>query len=134
MTTAPKQTSQLVVATASKQDRALVNMLLQNIGQVVCHSFVFIFAHAGPPSCIAYEPTLAGPAAGLLQMPEASRHIQMSGPNEIRMLHRCVKPTETGLIHEADPRHVDLLSSGFNISKANAGTTPGVKEPDADGK
>ena len=38
------------------------------------------------------------------------------------------------MIYEADPRRVDLLSFAFNLSKASAVTTPGVKEPDADGE
>ena len=57
-----------------------------------------------------------------------------SGPNAIRVLNRCIKLTETGVIYEGDPRHVDLLSSGFGLSKATAVTTLGVKETYANGE
>ena len=58
-----------------------------------------------------------------------------AGPNEIRILNRCVKLTTEGLIYEADPRHVDLLADAFNLTSKSSGVgTPGVKEPDADGE
>ena len=40
-------------------------------------------------------------------------HIE--GPNEIRILNRCLKLTPQGLTYEADPRHVDLLLDAFNL-------------------
>ena len=54
------------------------------------------------------------------------------GPNEIKILNRCLKLTAEGLVYEADPRHVDLLSDAFNLSKASGVQTPGVKDPDVD--
>ena len=57
-----------------------------------------------------------------------------SGPNKIRILNRCVELTPEGLIYEADPRHVDLLTDAFNLQKSNGVLTPGTKPPDADGE
>ena len=51
-----------------------------------------------------------------------------TGPNEIKILNRCLKLTSRGLEYEADPRHIDLLSDAFKLEKANAVGTPGVKE------
>ena len=57
-----------------------------------------------------------------------------SGSNKSRMLNRCVELTPEGLIYEADPRHVDLLTDAFNLQKSNGVLTPGIKPPDADGE
>ena len=58
-----------------------------------------------------------------------------TGPNEIRILNRCVKLTTKGLICEADPRHVDIIAGAFNLTSKSSGVgNPGVKEPDADGE
>ena len=37
------------------------------------------------------------------------------GPNEIKILNRCLKHTERGLEYEADPRHIDLLGAAFKF-------------------
>ena len=42
--------------------------------------------------------------------------------------------TPEGLIYEADPRHVDLLTDAFNLQKSNGVSTSGTKPPDADGE
>lgn len=52
------------------------------------------------------------------------------GPNEIKILNRCLKLTSTGLVYEADPRHTDLLSAAFKLNKANCVGTPRVKQKD----
>ena len=54
------------------------------------------------------------------------------GSNEIKILNRCLKLTASGLIYEADPRHIDLLSAAFKLDKANCVGTPGVKEKELD--
>ena len=51
-----------------------------------------------------------------------------TGPDEIRILNRCGKLTNEGLIYEADPRHVDMIVDAFNrTSKSSGFGTPGVK-------
>ena len=73
---------------------------------------------------------------------ELARHFELKikgrlgenceGPNQIRILNRIVTLTEEGLIYEADPRHVDLLSQSLGLGAANAVLTPGVKDPTPD--
>ena len=46
------------------------------------------------------------------------------GPNETRILNRCVELTPECLIYEADPRHIDLLSEAFRLQKSS-GVNPG---------
>ena len=41
------------------------------------------------------------------------------GDNQLRILNRIVTITESGLMYEADPRHVDLLSGSMALTKAN---------------
>ena len=55
-----------------------------------------------------------------------------SGPQEIRILNRIVTLGADGLTYEADPRHVDLLSSSLGLTSANSVATPGVKDPNPD--
>ena len=55
-----------------------------------------------------------------------------TGPQQIRILNRIVTLTPEGLTYEADPRHVDLLSSSLGLTSANAVATPGVKDPNPD--
>jgi hypothetical protein len=55
-----------------------------------------------------------------------------SGPQEIRILNRIVTLGADGLTYEADPRHVDLLSSSLGLTAANSVATPGVKDPNPD--
>ena len=57
-----------------------------------------------------------------------------SGPNKIRSLNRCVGLTPEGLIYEADPCHVDLLTDASSLQKSNGVLTSGIKPPDADGE
>ena len=54
------------------------------------------------------------------------------GPQQIRILNRIVTLTDEGLLYEADPRHVDLLSQSLGLTSANSVLTPGVKEPSPD--
>ena len=56
----------------------------------------------------------------------------VAGDNEMRILNRIVSVDEKGIYYEADPRHVDLLSSSLGLTKANSVGTPGVKDPDPD--
>ena len=51
------------------------------------------------------------------------------GDNEIRILNRIVRITESGLEYEADPRHVDLIVSSLNLHESKPVATPGVKNP-----
>ena len=53
------------------------------------------------------------------------------GDNEIRILNRIVRVTEHGLEYEADPRHVDLITSSLNLKESKPVTTPGVKNSEA---
>ena len=55
-----------------------------------------------------------------------------TGPQQIRILNRIVTLTPKGLTYEADPRHVDLLSSSLGLTSANSVATPGVKDPNPD--
>ena len=52
----------------------------------------------------------------------------LEGPNEIRILNRCLKLTSKGLVYEADPRHVDLLVGAFNLLQSPGVGTSGVKD------
>ena len=54
------------------------------------------------------------------------------GPNKIKILNRCVELTDGGLLYEADPRHVDLLSDAFSLNSSSGVGTPGVKESEVD--
>ena len=54
------------------------------------------------------------------------------GPQQIRILNRIVTLTPEGLMYEADPRHVDLLSKSMGLTSANAVATPGIKDPTPD--
>ena len=73
---------------------------------------------------------------------ELARHFELkirgrlgencTGPQQIRILNRIVTLTEEGLIYEADPRHVDLLSQSLGLTASNSVLTPGVKEPTPD--
>ena len=58
----------------------------------------------------------------------------VDGPNNIRILNRCLKLTKDGLIYESDPRHVDLLLHAFNLVSSPGVGTPGTKEPDFEGE
>ena len=73
---------------------------------------------------------------------ELARHFELKirgrlgencdGPQQIRILNRIVTLTEEGLLYEADPRHVDLLSQSLGLTASNAVLTPGVKDPNPD--
>ena len=54
------------------------------------------------------------------------------GPQQIRILNRIVTITDEGLLYEADPRHVDLLSQSLGLTVTNSVLTPGVKESNPD--
>ena len=49
-----------------------------------------------------------------------------------RILNRIVRITDKGLEYEADPRHVDLITSSLNLSESKPVSTPGVKNPEPD--
>ena len=49
---------------------------------------------------------------------------------EIKILNRILTYSEKGLTYEADPRHIDLLSSSMGLTAANSLSTPGVKDPE----
>ena len=51
---------------------------------------------------------------------------------KIRILNRILTLTKDGLVYEADPRHVDLLSGSLGLTDANSVLTPGVKDPEPD--
>ena len=53
------------------------------------------------------------------------------GDSEIRILNRIVRVTERGLEHEADPRHVDLITESLKIKNVKFAASPGIKNPDA---
>ena len=52
------------------------------------------------------------------------------GENEIRILNRILRLTPEGLEYEADPRHVDLISTSLELTSANSVVTPDVKNPE----
>ena len=54
----------------------------------------------------------------------------MPGDNEIRILNRIVRITESGLEYEADPRRVDLITQSLDLENSKPVATPGVKNPD----
>ena len=49
---------------------------------------------------------------------------------EIKILNRILRITPDGVEYEADPRHVELLTSSMGLTSANAVKTPGTKDPD----
>ena len=57
-----------------------------------------------------------------------------SGNKTKRISNRCGELTPEGLIYEADPRHVDLLTDAFSLQTSNGVSAPGIDPPDADGE
>ena len=51
------------------------------------------------------------------------------GDNELRILNRIVRVTPRGLEYEADPRHVDLMTSSLKLQDSKPVSNPGVKNP-----
>ena len=49
---------------------------------------------------------------------------------QITLLGRIITWTPSGILYEADPRHIDLLSSSMGLTTANSISTPGVKDPE----
>ena len=49
---------------------------------------------------------------------------------EIKILNRILRICPDGVEYEADPRHVELLTSSLGLSSANSVKTPGIKDPD----
>ena len=52
--------------------------------------------------------------------------------NQLRILNCVATLTESGVMYEVDPRHVDLLAGSMGLTKANGVGTPGTKNPVAD--
>ena len=49
---------------------------------------------------------------------------------EIKILNRILRICPDGVEYEADPRHVELLTSSLGLSSANSVKTPGIKDPE----
>ena len=47
---------------------------------------------------------------------------------EIRILNRILRLTESGLRYEADPRHAEMLVKALGLTDASSVLTPGIKE------
>ena len=47
-------------------------------------------------------------------------------------MNRIVRCIDAGLEYEADPRHVELLSSSMGLSASNSVSTSGLKDPHPD--
>lgn len=52
----------------------------------------------------------------------------LDGPNEIRILNRCLRFIPNGLDYEADPRHADLLLDAFGLIDSTGIVMPGINE------
>ena len=52
--------------------------------------------------------------------------------NELSILNRIIRLTPLGLEYEADPRHVELISTSLELRNCKPVCSPGVKNPDAE--